>query len=110
MSAAVANQLQHTIVDFREYRANGEDMVTSVLAAVGPGSSYVSCQSEHDERFFGEVDRLFSCQWGGTKHQLALVKVFQDVHYVNDKDGLCGRVQQLSSRESYLACINVADI
>jgi hypothetical protein len=39
MSTVVANQLQLTIVDFRKYRANREDMVTSVLAAVGPGSS-----------------------------------------------------------------------
>ncbi|KAK9342737.1 hypothetical protein V1522DRAFT_447929 [Lipomyces starkeyi] len=44
------------------------------------------CQSDNEERFFGEVDRLFSYQREGKKHQLALVKVFQDVQYADDKD------------------------
>ncbi|KAK9371613.1 uncharacterized protein V1513DRAFT_333096 [Lipomyces chichibuensis] len=35
MSTAVANLLQHTIVDFRKYRANGEDMLLLCLQLLG---------------------------------------------------------------------------
>ncbi|KAK9482975.1 hypothetical protein V1527DRAFT_474597 [Lipomyces starkeyi] len=71
-----------------KYRANREDIVTSTLVTARPESScsrYVSCQNHESARYFGEVDRLFSCTWRGKDHQLALVKVFDEVRYTSNK-------------------------
>ncbi|KAK9352806.1 hypothetical protein V1523DRAFT_412963 [Lipomyces doorenjongii] len=99
------NQLQQKAVHFRKYRANSEDTVSANCATTGPGSrcrQYVSCQTINNERFFGDVDRLFSFPDQRREHNLALLHVFQDVQYSDD---FFGRVQKLRSRDSYLACM-----
>ncbi|KAK9428401.1 hypothetical protein V1505DRAFT_377114, partial [Lipomyces doorenjongii] len=93
-SAAMIHEMQKTMVHFRKYRANREDIVTSSL---------VTDRSE--SRYFRVVDRLFSCTRHREDHQLALVKVFDDVHYANNQDETYGRVQTLKSRKAYLDCI-----
>jgi hypothetical protein len=112
-SAAMIHEMQKTMVHFRKYRANREDIVTSALVTARPESRcsrYVSCQNHENERYFGEVDRLFSCTWHRKDHQLALVKVFDEIRYANNHDEIYGRVQTLKSRKSYLVCICLANI
>ncbi|KAK9249723.1 hypothetical protein V1507DRAFT_469836 [Lipomyces tetrasporus] len=61
----------------------------------------------NNERFFGEVARIFSFHDQIREHNLALLDVFQDVQHSDD---FYGRVQKLRSRDSCLVCIDVTDI
>ncbi|KAK9494593.1 hypothetical protein V1508DRAFT_454209 [Lipomyces doorenjongii] len=112
-AAAMIHEMQKTTVHFRKYRANRGDIVTSALVTAWPESRcsrYLSCQNHENERYFGEVDRLFSCTWHRKDHQLALVKVFDKVRYAKNQGEIYGRVQTLKSRKSYLVCICLANI
>ncbi|KAK9353470.1 hypothetical protein V1523DRAFT_440204 [Lipomyces doorenjongii] len=100
-------------VEYRKYCPNSEDMVTSSLESSGSQGRcrrYVRCLNDKRQRFFGEIDRFFSFQWPRRIQHLALIKVFENVRYSEDEDGLYGRVQELRDRSICLACIPVSEI
>ncbi|KAK9240798.1 hypothetical protein V1525DRAFT_393934 [Lipomyces kononenkoae] len=72
--------------------------------------SPVRCLNSKNERYFGEVDLLFSFSWESRNEDLALVRVFENVLYSEVDDELFGRVQGLRNRETDLACIPVTEI
>ncbi|KAK9236045.1 hypothetical protein V1525DRAFT_408123 [Lipomyces kononenkoae] len=110
----VQNQLQQEAVRFRKYHANTEDIVTASIDGSGGQHSrcrrYVRCLNTKNERYFGEVDLLFSFSWESRNEDLALVRVFENVLYSEVDDELFGRVQGLRNRETFLACIPVTEI